>query len=491
MRYQPIPIAPTRRRLLALTGYLKRLLSDGRFLQLETSEQQNLLMRLRSLARRLRHVVSRKRFREALGVIAIAATASYGQAQDFAPPQPNPFGIEADAFEFWLASPQFADIDQDGDYDLLYVVNDDEQFEFYKLEFQENIGTPTSPAFGPLQSSPFGAEGLLSATMMTLGDLDADGDLDMLIGQYDVGFGFDNEAQGFLYLENTGTATQPAFAAPLPNPFGLDDAEQANFYPNLADLDGDGDLDLLVGTYPLAYDESKSLLFYENTGTPTMPAFSEPVANPFGINFPVEEYGIVPVQVDLDEDGDLDLFIGGGAYINEAEGIFRTKLDYYENTGSPDAPSFGNKLIEPFGLIAPNLSYNAYPTAADLDQDGDIDILLSTLVYDEEQEEGFPSFFYFENTTINSTEDLAETEVAFKLFPSVATDQLQWQLPPGTAVDGLRLQIFNAGGQAVYEQPLQAETGAFSVRQLPAGLYHLRLHDEQGMPLGVRRFVRE
>ena len=70
-------------------------------------------------------------------------------------------------------------------------------------------------------------------------DLDGDGDLDAVVGEDD----------GTLhYFENTGTATAPAFTARdgAANPFnGVDVGELSK--PSFADLDGDGDLDAVVG----------------------------------------------------------------------------------------------------------------------------------------------------------------------------------------------------------------------------------------------------
>ncbi|PZV25616.1 MAG: VCBS repeat-containing protein, partial [Snowella sp.] len=79
--------------------------------------------------------------------------------------------------------------------------------------------------------------GLLSAP--TLADIDGDGDLDAIVG----------ETGGTLkYYKNTGSSTAPVYTAQTgtANPFnGISVGK--NSTPTLADIDGDGDLDAIVG----------------------------------------------------------------------------------------------------------------------------------------------------------------------------------------------------------------------------------------------------
>lgn len=122
-------------------------------------------------------------------------------------------------------------------------------------------------------------------------DLDADGDLDLLGQTYNFGSG------AMDYFENVGTPTEANFqeiTGPQ-NPFeGLDVAEENA----LLDVDGDGDLDLLSS------DWRRGTLF-ENVGTPTRPRFAG------GVAFPAiagATYGIVGI----DDDGDTDPFVEQG-----------------------------------------------------------------------------------------------------------------------------------------------------------------------------------
>ena len=135
------------------------------------------------------------------------------------------------------------------------------------------IVTDDGPVFAPSSApAPLGLTPAGLESRVTLGDLDGDGDLDALAG----------DATGEMrFFENTGSAFTPEYV-PVggSSPLGLPDTGSFSA-PALGDLDGDGDLDLLVGL------NSGRFKYYENTGDGSSAAFVRVGGNaPFGYPTP-------------------------------------------------------------------------------------------------------------------------------------------------------------------------------------------------------------
>lgn len=253
------------------------------------------------------------------------------------PPVTNLFGL-ADVGLF--SAPAFADIDADGDLDA-FIGNSDGNTLFFK-----NTGSASNPSFAAANADPFGLADVGGDAKPVLGDIDGDGDLDAFIGNGD---------GNTLFFKNTGSASNPSFATAITNPFGLADVG-FNAASALADIDGDGDLDVFVG------DSYDNIHFFKNNGSATSPSFAADVTNPFGLRG--FDYLTTPTFADLDGDGDLDAMVGGQS----------GDLAYFENTGSVTNPNFGTRQINAFGLSDAVGFSN--PSMVDIDDDGDVDVLV-------------------------------------------------------------------------------------------------------------------
>jgi hypothetical protein len=183
-----------------------------------------------------------------------------------------------------------------------------------------------------------------------LGDLDADGDLDMVLGTWRDELGW--------YRNESGKG---AFAFEVVDPVAAKLTRGSNAAPALVDIDDDGDLDLFVG------ETSGALNFYRNDGSEVTPNFV----------FVSDEYGDIdvgrrsfPVFEDVDGDGDYDLLLGranGGllAYRNEGTAREPQFVEVPSETVDADFARLLELPLPPFST----------PVFFDLDNDGDRDVL--------------------------------------------------------------------------------------------------------------------
>jgi len=404
------------------TRQLKRLIQELKSAQeLNYSDAiKRIKFKIKSLMHQLAGVFSKHQLRNALGstavVIGLSSIGNTVHAQNFAAPIQNAFGLTP--LNTSYGGLAMVDLDNDGDLDIL-------QGQYYGvIDYFQNTGTATNPAYALPQTNPFGLDSTMYLSVPAAADLDGDGDYDLLVG----------EAYGNLaYFENTGTATSPAFAAPQTNPFGLI-AVYGIAAPSFADIDNDGDKDLLVGEY------YGNMQYFENTGGSNAPVFAAPVANPFGLT--ATSLIAFPAFADLDLDGDLDLMVGEYYGNNQ----------YFENTGNSSSPVFSAAVANPFGLVATNML--AIPAFGDLDNDGDLDLMVNE--YTENLQ-------YFENTQFNAS--VSELEQQASIYPNPFTTEVT--LESELIIE--RVDIYSIAGQLV--KTIEKPSTSLDVRELEPGMY--------------------
>ena len=233
--------------------------------------------------------------------------------------------ITADASNTFSAA--LGDVDGDGDLDLV-VGNYDHQVNRLYL----NNGT--SDPWNGVSGSDITADGH-STVSLALGDVDGDGDLDLVVGNY--------QQANRLYLNN-GTSD------PWNGVSGSDITadNHSTFSVALADVDNDGDLDLVAGN-----DGNNRL--YLNNGT------SDPWNGVSGSDITADNQTTRSMALgDVDGDGDLDLVVGN----------FQQANRLYLNNGTASPWN---------GVSGSDITADSYSTRSvtlgDVDGDGDLDLI--------------------------------------------------------------------------------------------------------------------
>jgi FG-GAP-like repeat len=218
------------------------------------------------------------------------------------------------------SSVDLADVDGDGDLDLL-VSNTNGTNRLYLNDGRGNFTDVTATALPPCNWSTMD---------QIVGDFDGDGDVDWFMAALPEHLWLNNGSGVFTDVSATNLANLPL---------------SVNYWPThgfAADLDGDGDLDLFLPSYPIP----KILL---NQGNGMFVPDPRPV--------PIAGYqGGFNRAVDLDLDGDLDLLLDDARYVllNQGNGTFVN--------------------VTPTGFVIT-------PAALDVDRDGLIDVLESTRLW--------------------------------------------------------------------------------------------------------------
>lgn len=243
-------------------------------------------------------------------------------------------------------SPAFIDFDNDGDFDMLVGRYDG------GTAFYENTGGKFEPSFTLLTgaSNPFeGIESEYTYSTPTFVDWDGDGDLDLVLG------GRFSYTETIKYYENDNGVFTPKIG--IENPFEFFNTGSYNDFDRailtFGDLDGDLDLDVVVGT---ASDGGVHFLLNNNGDlTPlSVPAFEYTTFK-------------APLLFDVDADGDLDLLLGN----HDSEGF---GVSLFENDGTNSFPPRSGFFINPFDGV--DFSSRASVSFFDTDGDGDLDAVL-------------------------------------------------------------------------------------------------------------------
>jgi len=364
------------------------------------------------------------------------------------------------------AYPVFFDHNADGLLDLL--VSSLGQFDsvthnqISKIAYYENTGTAALPEFTFVTDDymNLSTQGIGNSLMFypAFGDLDNDGDEDMILGEY----------TGYCYfMENTGGAGNPAIF----NTYVLLNDNTANpifegtfVYPQLLDLDRDGDLDLVNGK------RDGQLSFFENVGNANVFLLSEVTTSLGGVN--VSEYWnieghSVPQFIDIDNEWELVV------------GSLNGSLHYY--TGI-DGNLDGNFTLVDSTLESIDIGEKSAPAIADLNGDNRLEMVLGNLR---------GGVALYKSAPISNIGFDELTNLEFEVFPNPTEHTINIQLGNlnPTELKEAKLEVIDLSGRVLLTEQIQSNQTQVKVQDLASGVYFIKV--ETARLKGVKRIVKE
>ncbi|UTW68060.1 T9SS type A sorting domain-containing protein [bacterium SCSIO 12643] len=256
---------------------------------------------------------------------------------------PDPYPVDMPTFPASF----FLDVDNNSRNDLVVAPNErDNGMDTGNVWYYKNFGANNHPNFQLQKKNFLVGEQVDVGTMAlpVLADISGDQIPDLIIGN--IGYFENYDPYNFIttynsritYYRNNGTATNPSFEFVTDDLAGISSTGFTRIAPAIADLDGDGDNDMIFA------ENNGALSFYRNIAPPNQEADFVLVED----TFMGQLFGIQPTPFLFDVDGDnaKDLLVG------QHNGNIRL----YLNQGDSTNPIYTLSATDTLGGI-----FNYYP----------------------------------------------------------------------------------------------------------------------------------
>ncbi|MCK9421265.1 MAG: T9SS type A sorting domain-containing protein [Bacteroidales bacterium] len=218
-----------------------------------------------------------------------------------------------------------------------------------------------------------------TGSTMLATDLNNDGLKDLILGDVDF--------PGLIALINGGSV-DTAFMVDQDTTFPSNSRPVKLFsFPaaSLLDLNNDGLQDLVISPFdPNLYisDNYNCIWFYKNTGSVNHPFFQFQTDRLFRNEMMDFGSNSFPVLYDFDGDGLTDLFVGNYGFYDSSyyfqgvlHSVYTSRIAYFKNTGTSSSPVFEYVTDDIAGISRLHLQ-GVYPAFGDLNGDGLTDLLI-------------------------------------------------------------------------------------------------------------------
>jgi hypothetical protein len=365
--------------------------------------------------------------------------------------------------------PTFVDYNADGLLDLVVgtftIFQEDGSFEPF-LFLYENVGSKQEPIFELVDDNWLDynelSNDLINGSWQfapTFGDIDDDGDSDLIVGERD---------GRLIFSENiAGPGNEMDFADPILGWLDIDIGQNAA--PQIIDLNRDGLKDIVVG------ERRGKIIYFPNIGSKFNPQFHTnhleapniPKLGGIDLKSSALVGNLTPQFLDYEDEFKLILgWENSRLHLyedieNNLDGDFMLVDDYYGKIWE------GNQTA----IALADLNDNGFLEMTIGNRRGGLSIFESDL-----EKEPFVS---------NTKKIVAPT---LDLFPNPTSGNLAL-IAKNITINQTKCLIFNALGQLVFEQKLNQTQTDFNVSGYPSGIYFCQIQSKNGSI--VNRFVKE
>ena len=346
------------------------------------------------------------------------------------------------------AAPVFFDYDSDGLLDMVigYGVYEYPNGVKSHLALYKNTGTSSQPAFQLINDdyATLSTYALQTPIYPAFGDLDGDGDYDLIIGQQ----------SGWLYyfMNTAGAGNVPVFQFVSSTYMRIRPGNAT--IPQIIDLDRDSKPDLLIG------EQNGTLNFFKNIGTVTAPFFDSIPT--------IDTLGFVNVQHNSVNGFAVPFVFSDSSHYKMMVSSMHGEIFLYGNIEG----NLNGVFTRIDTLISDSLGertngINLTISGGDLNNDGKTDFVVGLFSGGVK--------IYYGNEAIVGINEISGQPQLFDVYPNPANSSLNIRVLERMHDKNLKLVVFNSLGEKVIEKEMNSSFSILDTRSFSEGTYFIQV----------------